>query len=230
MGVESEGVGMNDLIIFGTGKIAQVLYYFLKKEHNIVAFTIDREAMDETRLFDLPVIAFEEIEEFLLPKRHSMLIAVGYHQMNGFREARFAEAKSKGYGSINYIHPSVDLHGNIEIGENNVVLDHVSLHPFVKIGDSNFIWSNAVIAHGCTIEDNCWITSGVTIAGDTTIKSNAFLGVNATIGHSITIERENFIGANTKISKDTKAKEVYISRDGEKSRLDSERFLQFAGV
>ena len=109
-------------------------------------------------------------------------------------------------------------------------MDHVSVHPYVKIGNNNFFWSNSVVAHHSSIENNCWVASGVTISGVTTIKSNAFLGVNATIGHQIIIERENFIGANTLISKNTKEKEVFVSRDGEKYRLDSERFLQFTGV
>ena len=46
----------------------------------------------------------------------------------------------------------------------------------------------------------------------------------------VTIEKENFIGANTLISKNTKEKEVFVSRDGEKFKLDSERFLQFVGL
>ena len=85
-----------------------------------------------------------------------------------------------------------------------------------------------MIAHHCRVEDNCWITSGVTISGITIIRSNVFLGVNASIGHEITIEKGSFIGANTLVSKNTKEKEVFISRDGEKFRLDSERFLQFS--
>ena len=57
-----------------------------------------------------------------------------------------------------------------------------------------------------------------------------FLGVNATIGNNITIESGNFIGANTLITKNTSEKEVFISKDGEKFRLDTERFLKFTGI
>ena len=221
---------MTDLILFGTGKIAQVLYYFLKKENNIVAFTVDRNVMDEKTLFDIPIIPFDEIQDSYPPHQYKMLVLVGYQRMNKLREEKYIEAKQKGYYFINYKHPSVEWHDNIEIGENNIIMDHVSVHPFVKIGNNNLFWSNSVVAHHSSIEDNCWIASGVTISGVTTIKSNAFLGVNATIGHEIIIERENFIGANTLISKNTKEKEVFVSRDGEKYRLDSERFLQFTGV
>lgn len=221
---------MANVIIFGAGGIARILYSFLKKQHNVVAFTADRNTMSDVTLFDIPVIPFDEIQHHFPPEDHHMLIALGYQKMNKLREEKYEEAKIKGYKFINYIHPSVEWHDTNEIGENNIVLDHVSIQPFVKIGNNNFIWSSAVIAHDCTIEDNCWITSGVTIAGSTVIKSYVFLGVNATIGHRVTIERENFIGAHTLISKNTKEKEVYVSRDGEKFKLDSERFLQFTGV
>ena len=41
---------------------------------------------------------------------------------------------------------------------------------------------------------------------------------------------ETFIGANTLITKNTSEKEVFISKDGEKFRLDTERFLKFTGI
>jgi len=221
---------MTDLIFFGTGKIARVAYFFLKKENKIAAFTVDKNMMDEKKLFDIPVISFDEIQDIYPPKDYKMFVSVGYQRMNKFRAEKYNEAKGKGYDFINYIHPSVEWHDNIEIGDNNIIMDQVSIQPYVKIGNNNFFWSNSVVAHMSIVEDNCWIASGVTIAGGSTIKSYAFLGVNAAIGNQITIGHENFIGANTLISKDTKEKEVYITRDGGKYNLDSERFLQFAGV
>lgn len=221
---------MENIIIYGNGKIAKIIYQFIKKQFNIVAFTVDKKHIQEDTIEDLPLIAFEDIESIYKPDKYKMIIAVGYVQMNNIREQKYNEAKEKGYGFINYIHPSVEIHDNIKLGENNIILDHVSIQPYVTIGDSNIIWSNAVIAHGSNIKDTNWITSGVVISGDSIIKSKCFLGVNATIGHNITIEDANFIGANTLVTKHTKEKEVLISKEGEKFRLDSHRFLQFSGV
>jgi len=218
------------VVIYGNGRIAKIIYQFLKKEFDVVAFTVDHSCIKEESIESLPLFAFDKIEEQCNPAEVKMIIAVGYIQMNNLRANKYNEAKEKGYSFINYIHPSVEFHDNIEIGENNIILDHVTIQPYAKLGNSNFMWSNCVVAHGCCVEDTNWITSGVVISGDSTIKSKCFLGVNATIGHNITIEDENFIGANTLITKNTKAKEVYVSRDGEKFRLDSQRFLQFTGV
>jgi len=221
---------LEKLIIYGNGRIAKILYQFAKKQYDVVAFTVDKDFIEEDTIEGLPLVAFENIESEYAVDEYKMIIAVGYIQMNNIREKKYLEAKEKGYKFINYIHQSVDVHDNILLGENNIILDHVTLQPYVEIGNSNFIWSNSVVAHGSKVKDTNWITSGVVISGDSTICSKCFLGVNSTIGHNITIEDENFIGANTLITKNTQPKEVFISKEGEKFRLDSQRFLQFTGV
>jgi sugar O-acyltransferase (sialic acid O-acetyltransferase NeuD family) len=221
---------MEKVIIFGNGRIAKIIYQFVKKHFKVVSFTVDKKYIEKNNVENLPLIPFEDIQNKYRPDEYKMLIAVGYVQMNTIREQKYQEAKEKGYGFINYIHPSVEMHDNVKIGDNNVILDHATIQPYVTMGNSNFVWSNAVVAHGSIVEDTNWITSGVVVSGDATIKSKCFLGVNATIGHNVIIEDENFIGANTLVTKNTNEKEVFISKDGEKFRLDSQRFLQFAGV
>ena len=221
---------MEKLIIYGNGKISQIIYHFLKKQFKVIAFTVDSKFIKEKSIYKLPVIAFENIENFCDPNVNNLIIAVGYIDMNNVREQKYFEAKQKGFNFINYIHPSVEIHDNFQIGENNVILDQVSIQPYSKIGNSNFIWSNAVLGHGTCIENTNWIASNATISGDTIIRSKCFIGVNSTVGHNITIERENFIGAHTLVTKNTKINEVYISKEGDKFRLDSKRFLLFSKV
>ena len=221
---------MEKLIIYGNGKISKIIYHFLKKQFKVIAFTVDSKFIKEKSIYKLPVIAFENIENFCDPNVNNLIIAIGYINMNSVREQKYFEAKQKGFNFINYIHPSVEIHDNFQIGENNVILDQVSIQPYSKIGNSNFIWSNAVLGHGTCIENTNWIASNATISGDTIIKSKCFIGVNSTIGHNITIERENFIGAHTLVTKNTKINEVYISKEGDKFRLDSKRFLLFSKV
>jgi len=218
------------LIIYGNGRIARIIYQYVKAQFEVVCFAVQNDLLTESILAGLPVRPFESIERDYDPAGHAMLIAVGYVQMNGIRRQKYLEAKAKGFAMANSVHPSVDIHDDVSMGEGNVILDHVSLQPGAKLGNNNFIWSNAVVAHGCAIEDDCWVTSGVTIAGDTTIKSGCFLGVNATIGHNLTIGPQNFIGANALITKSTGPNEVYITPASERIRLDSHRFLKFAEV
>ena len=221
---------MEKVIIYGNGKIAKIIYHFLKKQFDVVAFTVDKQYIQNNILEGLPVVAFENVQKNYKIDIYKMLIAIGYVEMNSIREKKYLEAKKLGYKFINYIHPSVHIHDNIEIGENNIILDHVTIQPYTQIGNSNFLWSNSVVAHGSKIQNTNWITSGVVISGDTNIKSKCFLGVNSSVGHNITIENETFIGANTLVTRSSKEKEVFISNDGQKFRLDSQKFLQFTGV
>ena len=183
---------MDKILVYGNGNIAKVLYYFLKKQFDVVGFTVDKKHILENSIEGLPLVAFENVQEKFEVSKYKMIIAIGYIQMNNIREKKYQEAKEKGYNFVNYIHPSVEIHENLEIGENNIILDHVSIQPYVSIGNSNFLWSNTTLGHGSRLGNTNWITSGAVISGDVILKSKCFLGVNATIGNNITIESGNF--------------------------------------
>ena len=69
---------MKDLIIFGNGKIADVVFYYAKNEcnFNVVAFTTNKEYIRENMFHDLPVIPFDEIENHYKPDKYSLRIKI----------------------------------------------------------------------------------------------------------------------------------------------------------
>jgi len=222
---------MKKVIIYGNGKMAGILYKFIRRCYEVVAFTVDERVMSDKKIFlGLPLVAFETVEKDFSVDEYKMIVALGYINMNNLRVQKYKEAKQKGYEFVNYIHPSVIIHDDLIIGDNNVIFDHVSIQPGAMIGNSNYFWSNSVLAHGSSVEDGNWIASGVVISGDTKVGSCTFLGVNACIGHNIIIGDECFIGANALVTKQTTAKSVWLNREAEQFRLDSKRFLVFTGV
>ena len=52
------------LIIFGIGKIAEVVHYFAKEEcgFNVVAFAVDEQYKSSTTFKDLPIVSFDKVE------------------------------------------------------------------------------------------------------------------------------------------------------------------------
>ena len=90
---------MKDLIIFGNGKIADVVFYYAKNECNfsVVAFTADKEYIHENSYHALPLIPFSEIENHFKPDDYSMFIAIGYQDLNRLREAKCLAVKKMGY-------------------------------------------------------------------------------------------------------------------------------------
>ncbi len=221
---------MSNVVLFGAGKIAEVAYYYLTNDspHDVLAFTVDKEYLTQSTLLGLPVVPFEEVEELFPPDSAKMLVAVGYTDLNRMRAAKYTEAKAKGYELISYVSTRASNFGNINIGENCLILENQSLQPFSRIGNNVIVWSGNHIGHHSTIEDHCFITSHIVISGNTTVEPYCFIGVNATIGHGITIGRESMIGAGCMLTKDAKPKSVYIAKDTEAYGLDSDRFLRFA--
>tara|TARA_R110002072_G_scaffold298816_2_gene473259 strand:- start:2065 stop:2751 length:687 start_codon:yes stop_codon:yes gene_type:complete len=218
------------VIIYGNGHMANMLFHFMKVNHDIACFAVDDHCITNDIFESLPVIPFSQIENRFPPATHNMIISIGFCQMNSLRKRKYLESIDKGYQLINYIHSSVVIHDTNTLGQNNIILDHASIHPNTKIGNGNFISSNGNLGHGCTVGDFCWINAGVCVGGESQLGSQSFLGMNATIGHGIKIADESFIGAHTLVAHDTFHKEVYLSENGVKHRLDSDHFLKFSSV
>ena len=87
------------VIIFGTGRFAEVVYCYLEHDspHKVAAFTASNSEVNERRKMGLPLVPFEEIEEHFPPGTHKMFIAVGYNKVNQVRAKFYHQAQKKGY-------------------------------------------------------------------------------------------------------------------------------------
>ena len=214
---------MKKVVIFGTGELAQRIFFYLKdSDDQVIAFCANKSKIDKEELLGLPVIAFENIKETFPPTEFSMFIALAYSEMNKKRTKFFNEAKNKGYELYSFIHPSTKVWDEFEMGENCFILANNVIQPFVKIGNNVLIGSNNLISHNTTIGDNCFITSNVTMGGHITMGKNCFVGLSATINQRIKIGDECIIGAGTIITKDINDKEVYAENSSKKLPQSSE--------
>ncbi len=218
---------MKKLVIYGTGQIAEIAYHYfsLYSDYEVVAFTNNEENLTNKKLFNLQVVKFEDIQKLYPPEDFKMFVAISYKGLNSLRKKLYLAAKNKGYTLASFIFPDNRVINNIEIGENCLILENQTLQPFSKIGDNVFVWGGCVIGHHTKILDHCWLTSGASLGGNSIINENTFMGLNSTIGHFVEVGRENFIGANVLVTKNTKPKSVYIKKDTEKFKLDSDKFL-----
>src|ERR1700744_2340407 len=108
------------LIIFGTGKIAEVICYYATQEchFEVAGFSVDGAYKKEDTCNGLPVVPFEEIREKFPPSEYDMFVAVGYHDLNRVREKKCQEAREKGYELVSVISPLCHLPSNVKIGWN----------------------------------------------------------------------------------------------------------------
>ncbi len=204
---------MSKVVIFGIGQIAEVIHFYLTSDsdHDVVAFTVDREYLTKQQFKDLPVVPFEDIERIYDPLLYKMIIPISYKKMNKIRAEKYYEAKKKGYEFISYISSRAAYYGT-PVGENTIIFENNVIQPFTKIGNNTILWSGNHIGHHAEVGDHCFIASQVVVSGAAKIKDYTFIGVNATIRDSVIIERENLIGAGSVILRDTEAKAVYTQR------------------
>lgn len=204
---------MAKLVIFGSGVIARMAHYYFTRdsEHEVVAFTVDKEYRQADTFLDLPLVPFEELASSYSPGgEYKMFVGLGYARMNKVREEKYHLAKASGYELVSYVSSRCSFLTDHPVGDNCFILEDNTIQPFVKIGNNVMLWSGNHIGHDAIIEDHCFLASHVVVSGFVRIGNNCFIGVNATLRNSITIAPETLIGAGAVIMKDTVAKGVYL--------------------
>ena len=216
------------IVIFGIGKIADVIQFFMREDSNmdVCAFTVDSAYLTSTTYNGLPVVPFEELSALYPPDQFSIFVALGYQEMNALREQKMKEAENLGYEIISYIHPASGVPKDLVYGRNCFIMNNVCIHPRVVLGDNVFVWSGAVIGHHSIVGPHTWITSAANISGNVSIGRNCFLAVGCTIGNSISVGDEVFIGACTLVVKSVESGKVIIRESDKPIKLNSKQFLK----
>lgn len=216
---------MSKIVIFGTGDIAALAHYYFTNDsdHDVVAFTVDREFMEEEEFCGLPVMAFEDLSGVYSKKNYVMFVALSYSKLNVVRREKFEAVKALGYDLVSYVSSKASVLNDNKIGENCFILEDNTIQPFVTIGDNVTLWSGNHIGHHSKIEDHVFVSSHVVVSGGVTIGRQCFLGVNATLRDHITVGEKCVLGAGTLLLADAEPGGVYIGSATERSRVPSNR-------
>lgn len=208
---EGEGDEVREILIFGTGDIAEVAHFYLTKDspREVVAFTADSEFIQGDEFLGLPLVPFTAVEKSYPTDRYGMFVAIGYRDVNRLRARKYQEAKQKGYALISYVNSKVAHWGDTTIGDNTFIFENQTIQPFVKIGNDVVVWSGNHIGHHSEVGDHCFVTSHVVISGHVRVGPYCFLGVNATLRDGISIGEGCVIGAATLVLKDLPPGGVY---------------------
>jgi sugar O-acyltransferase (sialic acid O-acetyltransferase NeuD family) len=215
--------GASKVLIVGAGETAELAYEYFTHDspHQVVAFCVEREYIKEPRLFDLPVVAFEEIEVGYPPSEHKAFVAISYTQLNRVRARFYQAVKARGYDCISYVSSRAFVWHNVKIGENCFIMENNVLQYAVRIGNNVVLWSGNHVGHQTVIHDNVFVSSHVVISGYCEIEANCFLGVNSSIANNLKIARDNLIGMGAVINRDTEERRVYVGNPGRPLPKDS---------
>lgn len=205
------------VIIFGTGEISEIAYYYLRDDsmHNVIAFTVNKDYLKNEFFCTLPVIPFEDIEIMYPPSEYYLFAPLSARNLNKFREKIYNEGKQKGYKFITYISSKALVYTK-NIGENCFILEGNVLQYKTKIGNNCILWSGNHIGHSSIIQDSCFISSQNVISGMCNIGKYTYIGVNSTFKDNLIIADNSVIGMGSVVTKNTESYNIYIGSPAKK--------------
>jgi sugar O-acyltransferase (sialic acid O-acetyltransferase NeuD family) len=209
---------MAKVIIFGVLDTAELAHFYLThdSEHEVVAFCLSKEYLEENSFRGLPVVPFEEVEKLYSPAEYKFFAPMTASNMNQNRERIYNQAKAKGYEFISYISSKATVFPGAQIGDNCFILEDNTIQPFVKIGNNIVLWSGNHIGHHSEIKDHVFFTSHVVLSGHCVVEPYCFLGVNATIRDYCHLAEGTLIAMGANVTKDTEPYGVYIGNPAKK--------------
>lgn len=211
------------LVIFGSGDIAELAYFYFKtdSEYEVTAFTVDAVYIESSTFSGLPVVAFEDVAKYYPPEDHDFFVALSYSKLNAVRKEKFMAAKALRYQLASFISSHATVLNEGKIGENCFILEDNTIQPFVTIGNNVTLWSGNHIGHHSRIKDHTFIASHVVISGGVEIGEQCFIGVNVTLRDHIKVGDKCVIGAGALLLADTEPEGVYMGTAAIRSRVPS---------
>lgn len=193
-----------NLLIFGTGDLARIAYeYFTKDSEYVVnGFVVDAEYIESEEFCGLPLIPFENIENFYPkhPEQCHVYVAIVYGNLNRDRQKKCEEIKAKGYKLASYISPHAFVSSTATIGEHCFIFENNVIQSNVTIGNNVILWSSNHVGHDTQIEDHNFISSHVVISGHCRIGSNCFVGVNSTLANNTVLGEGSWVSHGSILS------------------------------
>lgn len=208
---------MTNVVIFGAGGLSRTVAHYLKHDdrYRMLGFTVDRDYIDAPELDGLPVVAFEDLSDFVSPADCKVIVVLTLQRVANrmLDKQKCEEVRAKGYSLLSYISPDATVSPGTHIGENVIISPGVVIEPFTTIEDGVIVRSMAYIGHDVRLGEYSYIAPRAAMSGGVTIHPHAFIGINATLRGDVTVGREAVVGAGTTILKDVEAKAVIKAPD-----------------
>ena len=193
------------LLIYGIGETAEIAfeYFTYDSEYEVVAFVADKQYIKTDKLYDLPVVPFELVENVYPAETFYMFAAATYNQLNRVRALMYKKAKEKNYRMATYISSKAFVWRNVEVGDNVMIFENNVLQHHVKVCNNVVLWSGNHVGHRTIIEDHAYLSSHCVVSGFCKIGKYSFLGVNCTFNDNITLAEDNIVGSGALIVKNS---------------------------
>ncbi len=217
------------LVIVGDSSFAEIAYEYFTwdSDFEVVGFAVEKSHRVRDKLFGLPVVDLELIEEKFPPKNHMAFVALTYKKLNRVRGRIFLLMKEKGYLLASYVSSRAFIWRNVKLGENVFIFEGNVIQAFSIIEDNVILWSGNHIGHHSTIHRNCFISSHVVLSGHCEIMENCMIGVNVSVGDGLKIAADNFLAQGSVLFNDTEMGMMYRGNPAIASSVTTKRFFKY---
>lgn len=209
----TNGKSLIDVVIFGTGGHARVVYdLVLKSEKYQVAAFVSNQQIDT-------FLGIKHIHESQLPALGVKLgvVAIGD---NWIRSKVVDKVKNlvEDFDYVTLVHPSVSVGLGAEIGKGTVVMAGSTVNPFAKIGDHIILNTHSSVDHECEMGDFSSLAPGCVLGGNVFIGAYTAVSIGARIIHGIKIGEHTVIGAGSIVVEDHEPFSVYYGTPSKRIR------------
>lgn len=168
-------------IIIGAGTYGEVYLAYLQEAGvNIVGFLDDDPKYANQSVRGIPVLGPISKLETLMET--DGIEAVYCPLGNNKLRVKFLErARELGYKTPNYIHPSVIISPNVNIGEGVYILLGTTIMPHTIIKDFVMISMGVHLAHHCVLEEGVFLSTGCNFGASIHAHKYAYCGISSTI-------------------------------------------------
>lgn len=190
-------------VIIGAGKYGQVYLSYLEEAGiDVVGFLDDDSAVQGMTFEGVPVLGPVSAMAGL---KSSHGVEAIYCPLgdNGLRVKFLRNARKLGFMTPNYIHPSVILSPDVEIGQGVYILLGSAVMPFTKIEDYVMISMNVSVAHHSVLKTGTFLSTGCNFGASIVAEENAYCGIGSTIMTGLSrLGKDCLIGAGAVVIKD----------------------------
>lgn len=190
-------------VIIGAGTYGEVYLAYLKEANvDIVGFLDDNKELHNSLIQNIPVLGGIDLLSTL--KDTYQIEAVYCPIGNNKLRVQFLElARSMGYKTPNYIHPSVIISPQVSIGKGVYILLGSHIMPYTEIHDDVMISMGVNVAHHSVLDKGCFLSTGVNFGASIHAEPYSYIGISSTIMTGLHTLGENcLIGAGAVVIKD----------------------------
>lgn len=196
-------------VIIGAGKYGEVYLAYLQEAGvNIVGFLDDNEALLGKNIKGVPVLGKTSLLNTLKKTDgvEGIYCPIGNNELRVFM---LSKAASLGYKTPNYIHPSVIVSPNVEIGQGVYILLGTTIMPHTIIKDYVMISMGVHLAHHTVLDTGVFLSTGCNFGASIHASKYAYCGISSTIMTGIHRLGEScLIGAGAVVIKDVPDKAI----------------------